>query len=210
MQTVHLGILGCCLVLLQGCATAPLDTQNQAFVKKYSAYHYADVSVVIQSRPESCGLACLSAVAQNWDILITEENLLDRYGDKLDHGGSYLTELKTVAQAEGLKAFALAFTPNAKEQLLSQLKKGRPLIAALRLPAHRFLVDKVPILRLTYGFLIQRFGIRKDHYVVVFGYADDENSVLIMDPELGYYRLSWKEFSGYWENMNYTALLCGK
>ena len=169
---------------------------------------YCDVRYIKQLSEYDCGIACLTAVARTWDVPVEvlEKNILESKNNK----GTYLHELKSLSESIGLKSFQLLFKNTPKDDLIHHLKLGRPLICPLNLPVHRYGIWNILLLTKARNAVASCLVIKKNHYVVVFGYSNSKDRVLIMDPAHGCVTLSWKEFEGYWARNKHAVLLCSK
>jgi len=194
-------------VLVQGCGSLPTNTDEPSFQRRYSDYRYCAVEVVKQSRNYSCGPACLSSVLTYWDVELAEERILRKYPTP-EPRPYLLLELRAIAEAEGLKAYAISMDTEPRREVEEQISKGRPLICAVRPPRGLHLFDPVPILGPTWRALAWTLNPRKDHFVVVAGL--DPGKVLIMDPAHGFAALPWPRFEAAWSRMKHACLLVSK
>lgn len=197
----------CCLSLgiMTGCSPVFKDTNNPAFKQHYEAYDYCGIQAVKQAQKNSCGSACLTSVLNYWGIEMTEQEILEVF-PKSNKGGYSLVELKQIAKAMGLEAYAISMQDNPVEQLKGQLLKGRPVICAVDFPYMLYFAYDVPIYGPVYRGLVWTLGSRKDHYVVVFGL--DSTTFLIIDPVRGFVPISQKDFEACWKEKSYAVLLC--
>lgn len=207
IPTIALLVLGVSLPVLTGCAGFPMNTTEPLFQKKYGNFDYCKLEAVKQARDTSCGTACLVSVLNYWGIEATEEELLAKLPE-LQKRGCSITELKLVAIAAGLDAYAFSMSDNPEEQLKNQILNGRPVICATRFPRGWYFAYGVPIYGQIYRGLVWAFGSRKNHYIVVFGIKDDD--YLIMDPVRGFVSLSRKRLLSSWRQKQYAVLLCAK
>jgi predicted double-glycine peptidase len=192
------------LVLVQGCGSLPTSTDEPLFQRRYRGYTYCTVGVVKQSRHDTCGPACLSSVLTYWDIALPESGILEKY--PTPEPRSYLLlELRAIAEAEGLKAYAVSMDEEPRHKVEEQISKGRPLICAVRPPIGLYLFDPVPILGPAWRALAWTLYPRKEHFVVVAGL--DPQRLLIMDPAYGFATLPWSRFEAAWSQMKHACLL---
>jgi predicted double-glycine peptidase len=189
------------VVLMQGCGALPTSTDEASFQRRYGDFTYCNVEVVKQSRHYTCGPACLSSVLAYWDIDNSEEQIVQKYPSQEHHPYSLLG-LRSIAEAEGLKAYVISMDRSTVEE---QIAKGRPLICAVRLPRGLHSFHGVPILGATCRTLAWALHPRKDHFVVVAG--SEPQKVLVMDPTHGFAALSWRRFEGAWSQMKHACLL---
>lgn len=199
---ISLVIIACSALF--SCASLPPTTEAPAFTRKFSGFEYCLVDVTRQSSQYSCGPACLVTILKYWEKDVSEDYLVDTYPNS-EEGGYKLTELKEMAESEGLNAFALAMLSDSKEALKEHILSGRPLVCAMRLPRYLFLLDRIPLVKHNYRAMTWSVGTRKNHFVVVFGLS--KKRVLIMDPASGFRVVSWKRFEQAWSKMNYATLL---
>lgn len=191
-------------IFLQGCGSLPMSTDEPAFQRRYGDFTYCDVEGVKQSGRYTCGPACLSSVLTYWDVEASEERIVQEYPSP-DRRQYLLFELRSIAEAEGLKAYVVSLDTQPRREIEDQLSKGRPLICAVRLPGGLPLFDGVPILGDSCRALAWALNLRKDHFVVVAGWTPQE--VLVMDPSHGFTVLSWRRFQAAWSQMKYACLL---
>lgn len=216
--SVSLAALAAAIVGLTGCAgTVPQSTKEPAFTGRYGSYTYAEVEAVRQSTAKSCGLAALSCVLKYWEKPVTEAELLAKFPVRSGLGHS-LETLRAIAQEQGLMAFAVSFQPGRSgspaAQLSQQLAKGRPVIAAVKLPQGRYFSDPVPIIGTLDARTVRPFGLvpatggqeYKLHYVVVIGESGDR--YLLMDPAYGIVSVPSVALLPWWGDLGYAALLC--
>jgi predicted double-glycine peptidase len=192
------------LFLIEGCTALPMNTANPLFQRKYGDFAYCPVQVVKQTTHYTCGPACLTSVLRYWGVEISLRQVVEKYS-KNEGRHYFLSELQSIAEGEGLKAYIFSMDKQPRNEAEQQILKGRPLICAVRLPRHLYLCDGLPILQTSYRALTWALGSRKDHFVVMFGLKPEK--VLIMDPEHGFVLLSWRRFEQAWSQMKYACLL---
>lgn len=197
------------LVLFVGCATSsPDSTSDAAFAARYADFTYCEVPQIKQSSQKSCGAAAMTSVIKYWNAesTVTEPALIKNHPPESKQGYPLL-QLKDVAEAEGLLAFALGMDREPLGQVLEHVAAGRPVIAALELPKGRYFGDAVPVIETIDRRTVTGLGDKtKAHYVVVMGASADR--VLLMDPQYGYVDISQAEFTLFWKAMGYPALVC--
>jgi len=191
-------------VLVQGCSSLPTSTDVPSFQRRYGDFTYCDVAVVKQSQQHTCGPACLSSVLTYWDAEISEGQIVQKYSSR-ERRPYLLLALRSIAEAEGLKAYVVSMDTQSRSEVEEQISKGRPLICAVRLPGGLHLFDGVPILGAAYRTLAWALNPRTDHFVVVVGLKPQK--VLVMDPAYGFAALSWRRFEGAWSQMKHACLL---
>jgi predicted double-glycine peptidase len=199
------------LAVFAGCATSsPESTEEAEFATRYADFTYCEVPRIRQSAQKSCGAAALTSVIHYWraDSQVTEPGLIKAYPADSKHGYPLL-QLKEVAEAEGLLAFALGMDREPLAQVIEHVAAGRPVIAALELPKGRYFQNTVPVIETTDRRTVTGLGDKiKAHYVVVMGTSRDR--VLLMDPQYGYVDISQAEFNLFWKAMAYPALVCSE
>lgn len=191
-------------LLMAGCRSSPATTEAPSFQRKYGDFTYCSVQVAGQTTHYTCGPACLSSVLTYWGVELSESQIIEKYpsGERRPY---FLVELQAIADSEGLKAYILSMDTQPHSELERQIRKGRPLICAVRLPPGLHLFDGVPILGSGYRALVWTLGRRTDHFVVVTGLKPER--VLVMDPAHGFATLSWPRFERAWSQMKHACLL---
>lgn len=199
------------LAFSTGCATSSPDSPADAeFAERYADFQYCEVPLTRQTSQKSCGAAALASVIRYWNAgtTVTEPGLLETYPPSSKQGYPLL-QLKDVAEAEGLLAFALGMEREPLKQVLEHIAAGRPVIAALELPKGRYFGASVPVIETVDRRTVTGFGDKtKAHYVVVMGTSGAR--VLLMDPQYGYVDISHGEFVQFWKAMGYPALVCSE
>ena len=194
-------------LLLQGCGSLPMRTDEPSFQRRYGDFKYCTVEVVRQSGHHTCGPACLSSVLTYWGVEISEAEIVEKY--HVAAGRPYfLLALRDIALAEGLKAYVVSMDEEPHDAVAEQISKGRPLICAVRLPGWLHSLDGIPILGTCCRSLAWALDRRKDHFVVVIGVKPER--VLVMDPVWGFTTLSWPRFEEAWSQMKHACLLVSK
>ncbi|MBN1359681.1 MAG: C39 family peptidase [Sedimentisphaerales bacterium] len=182
----------------------PTSTDQASFQRRYGDFVYCPIEVVRQGRHYTCGPACLSSVLAYWDIDISEQQIIQKYPSP-ERRAYLLLALRSIAEAEGLKAYVIAMDTESRSAIEEQIAKGRPVICAVRVPRDLHFFDGVPILGATCRALAWALSPRKDHFVVVAGLKP--HKVLIMDPAYGFAALSWRRFEAAWSQMKHACLL---
>jgi len=196
---------------ITGCGSLAKSVKDQGFQKKFSKYDYCNIDAVKQSSQITCGAACLSSLLKYWGKDLSEADLLRKYPPD-DKKGYPLYQLKSICDAEGLKAFVLSMSdyqhPEKKSslgQLTSQIKKGRPVLLAVKFSTHDYVGKRFPLLGFPTYLLLGKYDLQKDHYVIAFGLND--KNILLMDPGYGYTAIKKKKLKKRWQPLSYTALL---
>lgn len=205
------GVLALALSLLSGCVTGRVtSTGDKDFAHRYKGFRYCGVKAVKQSEQISCGAAALASVMTYWQpegaLPVKETSLIGRYPPR-SREGYPLLQLREIALAHGLTAFALTMESEPWRQLVGHLGEGRPVIAAVRLPRGPYFGRKLPLVEtLDRRTLLSTGNEWKSHYVVVMGHTYQE--VLLMDPQYGIVRVGRDEFLAFWRQEKYAALVC--
>lgn len=210
MRHKSLIVFVCCgsfLVILTGCSATPMDTHSPQFQKAYGQFDYCGIRAVKQTQSNSCGIASLASVLNYWSIEITEQDILTEFPKSAKEGYPIL-ELKQIAEAKGLEAYAISMQEHPLRQLKEEILKGRPVICAVHFPRMLYFAYDVPIYGHVYRGLVWRFGPRKDHYIIVSGM--DSTKLLIMDPVHGFVSINQNDFESCWKEKNYAVLLCAR
>ena len=173
-------------------------------------FRYCPLDSVRQPSAKSCGIAALTAVMNYWDIEGEVGALEKKYPADSDNGYPLL-QLRRIATKEGLIAFALTMKERPLDQISEQLENGRPIITPVLLPRGRYFGRDFPVVGRLDATTVNPDkqlvgGTHKHHYVVVFGQSDDK--LLLMDPAYGIVQVPKSEFTHYWAEEKYAALLC--
>ena len=140
---------------------------------------------------------------------MTEAELVNEIGDFDKKNGLSMNDLKMVAAKKGLTCFALLLTHFPME-LTEHVKRGRPVICAVKIPKYRFGWANVLLLTRVRHSIASWLVTYKNHYVVVCGVNKKKRKLLLMDPAHGYVTMGYDEFRAYWKEKTYAALLCAK
>ncbi|MFO7875688.1 MAG: cysteine peptidase family C39 domain-containing protein [Desulfovermiculus sp.] len=161
------------------------------------------LKIIKQNNNYSCGLACLVAVLDYWDVNTSQERLLRLHPPQNGSTGYSLGRLKEIAQKYGLNAYTLFAD---FEFIHRQLEKGRPLIVSLEVPHNLYNLEFIRDI-LVYGRVFD-YLTRMDtfsHYVVVCGV--DGPHIQIMDPLYGLKTISRQAFQAMWDRKKNALLL---
>lgn len=161
--------LACQLPYTGGARPVSPDSVGEGWVRA------ASTPVVRQHQETDCGLAALAMVAGAWGRRWSVDDL----GHQLPPGprGIRLGDLRDLARARGLEAYAIRGTPG---DLAGELSHGRPVVLGLLLPYDR--------------------GHNASHYEVAVALRPGDGSVVTIDPATGQWRqrsravldLEWK------------------
>lgn len=175
--------------------------------QRYGYFDYCEVPDVRQGSQRSCGMAALTSLLRYWkeDSSIPEQELRRKYPPESDMGYP-MSQLKNVAVQEGLLAFAVTLDRDPMAQLTSHLKKGRPVLVAVKVPKGRYFGESLPLVETLDRRVLSGLGDpMKHHYVVAMGVWEDD--ILLMDPQYGHVRTSQAQFEQFWKGMGYAALI---
>ncbi|MGK0187658.1 MAG: ABC-type bacteriocin/lantibiotic exporter with double-glycine peptidase domain [Verrucomicrobiales bacterium] len=194
---------------LTGCAGlgSMKTTTGTAFERRYGKdFSYVEVDAVRQISERSCGAAALACVLQYWEKPVSAQELVERYPMQGSIGYPIL-QLRSMAQKEGLLAFAQTIGEQPVEKLNAQLNKGRPVIIAVECPYGRYFGKPVPVIESFDSRSVWNVGQRwKAHYLVVCGVSEDE--YLVMDPAYGIVRVAKLQLLEFWSRTRHAALVC--
>ncbi len=141
---------------------------------------YIDVPMVEQEN-NLCGAASLTMVFKYWGKNISQYSVSDKIFNQ-SHKGILSNDLKSFSEKMGFLAFIYKSEIN---NIKENIKKGRPLIAAIRSQAPS-------------GF----------HYVVIVGFDEELALIFVNDPYLGKMKsMNVQDFSEKWKEANYWTLL---
>ena len=211
--TLPLALYGLAAFLAAGmasCSSARKSTEQKSFKKRYQNFRYCELTAVKQSSQISCGVAALTSVLNYWknegQPAFNEKTLVAQYPARSPEGYPIL-QLREMALANGVAAFAVTLDENPWKQLVEHVDKGRPVITAVRLPRGRYFGKPIPLLETLDRRTLMTTGNEwKSHYVVVIGrnYKD----VIFMDPEYGIVHTNRDAFIDFWRQEKYAALIC--
>jgi ABC-type bacteriocin/lantibiotic exporter with double-glycine peptidase domain len=143
----------------------------------------APTPTVRQAGPRDCGAASLAMVAGRWQVgLSIEEATAALAGSPTE--GVRLGDLREVARAHGLKAFALAAD---RGTLIHELGAGRPVIVGLLIPY-------AP-------------GQARRHYEVMVAAHPVDDQFVTIDPALGWRVRGWPDLDAEWLPAGRPALV---
>lgn len=208
-------LLPLCVV---GCAISPNSTisefadnsgSNSFEVFDRSASSAALVLAVEhdrQTRGPSCGAHALASVVNYWrgPGTLTGDALYHDH-PPADGMGYSMTELLTLARAQGLLASAVAMP---QQGLIRELEAGRPILVPIRVPSiyvqQRVLPGgDIPLVAIARNSLMYRAGrvsefsnlAMVNHYLLVVGYEDER--FVVVEPVMGYRTISADKLERY-------------
>lgn len=193
-------------VFTGGCSR-PASTEQALFTEKYGDFSYCEMTAVRQSHSKSCGSASLTAMLNYWQIETTERQLLEEFGKPPKEGFS-MAHLLAIAKSRDIQAYAFSMTPLPLEKLTEQIQKGRPVICIVRMPQALYIGCDVPLFSTVYRRLSWMLGPRKNHFVVVFGFKDEQ--FLLMDPAFGFTTFSSNQLADAWGRQKNLAILLAR
>jgi len=175
------------LALLGATGCASLGGRSQAFDAGRLSVDggwivAAGVTEVRQSGPHDCGAACLAMVAGRWraDLTLAQASAALPAGTS----GATLGDLRDLARAQGLTAFAIA---GDRDTLLHELGAGRPVILGLHVPAG--------------------LGLARRHYEVAVAVHPADDRFVTLDPAAGWRVRRWVELDAEWQPAGRPALV---
>ncbi len=131
---------------------------------------------------DQCGPSVVASVLTFWGSAVTPSSLKQEiYTAHLK--GSLSVDLLLAAQSHGFKAHLYS---GSVEDLKSELEKGHPVIAFLNRG-----YDFLPV----------------GHYVVINGYDDARQGLVIHSGMKKNKFISYKRFAGYWDKTQHSTLL---
>jgi ABC-type bacteriocin/lantibiotic exporter with double-glycine peptidase domain len=145
----------------------------------------APTPVVLQEGPQDCGAAALAMVAGRWNVELSGHDSLDSVAvqPSAPHGAR-LGELRAVARAHGLSAFAVS---GDRATLLHELRAGRPVVVGLLIPLGA--------------------GRARSHYEVVVAAHPGQDQFVTIDPATGWRARAWTELDAEWLPAGRPALV---
>lgn len=187
-----------------GCRSSSCTTANFSSDDTGEEMTVCYIPIVRQETKNDCGKACLLSVAAYWCASGSTERA-DALRQTKDSPLS-LKECKATAEGWGLKAFVVSCKTQSVEQVCAFVDRGFPPTLAVRMPHGRYFAEDVPVYGVTYRYLVDRLGMRKNHYVVLMGH--DKRSVLLMDPGHGCVKVSKRFLKDIWSDMSFACLVC--
>jgi ABC-type bacteriocin/lantibiotic exporter with double-glycine peptidase domain len=142
----------------------------------------APTPAVAQEGPSDCGAAALAMVAGRWRVALSLTEATAALPAAT--GGALLGDLRNVARAHGLSAFAIA---GDRATLLHELGAGRPVIVGLLIPAGT--------------------GRARSHYEVVVAAHPGDDTFATLDPAGGRRLRGWPELDAEWLPAGRPALV---
>jgi ABC-type bacteriocin/lantibiotic exporter with double-glycine peptidase domain len=143
----------------------------------------APTPAVSQDGPKDCGAAALAMVAGRWRVALSVEGAVAALPAESKQGAR-LGDLRDVARAHGLKAFAVA---GDRDTLVHELRAGRPVIVGLLIP--------------------QGPRRARSHYEVVVAAHTADGRFVTIDPASGWRVRSWPELDAEWLPAGRPALV---
>lgn len=199
------GLCGCNTFRSQGDAVTDVTAPTTpAADEEDTSFKYCPIETVSQTSSTTNGLAALASVMQYWEQEVDVPTLEANFPAKSETGYPLL-QLRRIATKEGLIAFALTMKDRPLEQVSEQLENGRPIIVPVHLPDGRPAAPPTPTN--DPGATAPATDPARPHrYVVIFGQSHDQ--FLLMDPAKGIVKLNKQEFTNYWAEEKFAALLC--
>lgn len=132
---------------------------------------------------KDCGAAALAMVAGRWQLPISVSEALAALPAPRGRGAR-LGDLRDLARAHGLTAFAIA---GDRATLNHELRAGRPVIVGLLLPTSK--------------------GQALSHYEVVVATHPADGLFVTIDPARGWRSRSWADFDAEWRSAGRPTLV---
>jgi ABC-type bacteriocin/lantibiotic exporter with double-glycine peptidase domain len=138
---------------------------------------------VRQQASQDCGAASLAMIAGRWHVPLSVDVAVAALPPPTPQG-TRLGDLRDVARARGLKAFAIA---GDRETLVRELGLGRPVIVGLFIPAG--------------------LGRVKSHYEVMVAANMAKEEFVTIDPASGWRVRTWADLDAEWLPAGRPALV---
>lgn len=168
-----------------------------------SEQQQVELKVIKQINNYACGIACLTAVLDYWDVGTAQQRLLRLYPPQQSSRGYSLGRLKRIAQKYGLKGYALLADFHFLQE---QIENGRPVIVGLVVPYNLYSLDfirDIPVYGRVFDYLNRAATF--SHFVVVC--SVDDSHIRIMDPLYGLKTISRQAFQAMWDRKKNALLL---
>lgn len=136
-----------------------------------------------QRAPHECGATSLAMVAGRWQVPLSVDEALSELPAE-NAKGTRLGDLRDVARAHGLEAFAITGDSGT---LIHELRAGRPVIVGLLLPAS--------------------LGRAASHYEVIVAANPSADQFVTIDPASGLRSRSWSDLDAEWGPPGRPALV---
>jgi ABC-type bacteriocin/lantibiotic exporter with double-glycine peptidase domain len=134
----------------------------------------------VPQQEDTCAAAALAMVMRYWGQTVSPDEIA---ADRIDERGKGIRGSRLVDFARSRGFFAIAFQGDSAH-LIDSIAKGRPLIVALEAGSKRF------------------------HDVVVVGFDDDSQEMIIHDPARGpFRRLDRRTFEKQWDESGCWTML---
>lgn len=126
-----------------------------------------------QQGPDDCGVAALAMIAGRWRVSLSAVS--GAAATRAPTAGARLGDLRDVARAHGLVAFAIV---GDRATLVHELRAGRPVLVGLLLP----------------------YGERAlSHYEVLVAVRPADGQFVTIDPARGWRVRSWADLDAEWQ-----------
>lgn len=142
-----------------------------------------ETPLVRQRGPIDCGPAALAMMAGRWNVALSVEGAVAALPKPAPEGAS-LGDLRDLARAKGLSAFAIS---GDHATLIHELRAGRPVLLGLYAP---------------YG---QKYV--QSHYEVLVATRPQASEYVTLDPARGWRVRSWKDLDAEWKKAGRPALV---
>lgn len=143
----------------------------------------AETPLLRQRGPIDCGPAALAMMVGRWNVALSVEGAVAALPKPAPEGAS-LGDLRDLARAKGLSAFAIS---GDHATLIHELRAGRPVLLGLYAP---------------YG---QKYV--QSHYEVLVATRPQASEYVTLDPARGWRVRSWKDLDAEWTRAGRPALV---
>ena len=193
-QTAWLVVL---VSLVCGCFRTPVTSLDDPCIARLpEPSTIVTISYKEQLAPNMCGIASLCSILNYWKVDCDQQSLITKHPPKVFAQGYTIGELKSIAGKNDLHAFCLSAN---KKLLQEQLKKGRPVLAVLR-------ISRVPVFS---RLMKWNKNASWNHAVVVCGIYSD-SCWWVMDPKNGFKRMAFGKFEKMWNANDNACLLVAR
>jgi hypothetical protein len=215
-----------------GCAVTPtLDPQTFAFKSAKNSFEVShrkvdapktlvlDIALDRQSTGPSSGAHALASVISYWKgpHAISGDLLFREAPPAKLSAGYRIDELIGMSRDRGVTSRA---TRLGRDETIAELQRGRPVLAAVRLPGLYLSPQTIPGADVpVIGFLrnvtldglarlseLTSAGMR-NHYLVIAGYDDSTQKFIVVDPVQGYRTISYQRLERYREPFGDAAIV---
>ena len=171
---------------LARCASPITTTRDPRIQHAAAEAGLLEVPFYRQKSWTGCGAAVLAGVLSYWGQGVRPEHIAERFPAEDPTRGYTLAELKRIARAHHMHAFAF---PSDIATISAQLAAGRPVITPLEIEPGAPLMPAY------------------DHYVIVVGLHRQRGRIFLVDPQIGVHMRSLTDFDRQWRAKSRALLL---